>query len=283
MNQQSEAFARYQENLAAGRNFSEAWQEAFPRLSGEALDRAVNEYVWAGDYSVFELNAAPPSAPVVARTLERSEEHALQALLWQSCYKCPDSVRERWKQDVKLALAANSNQVQASAMAIVMEAFDPQESFTRSKALVAAHPESWLSWVTLGVAAARVGKLPEVVANPRLDPGHHAFLLAPKQPYAVLTLAMSHAGALAKADLSLPTLSAGRLFGARFHEKLVCLLLPLRHAPDDLQRQSRRRERPRRGAHRRGVERATRRTEFAPARDRARGGSTVGGSYRPGG
>jgi hypothetical protein len=141
---------------------------------------------------VFELTKPPPAVNLAARTLTRAEEHSLQAILWQSCYRCRASDRGRWKQEVQLAIAADPTETRALVMASTLQMFEPNEGFERALALVRAHSESWLSWVALGVAASRAEKLDEVIGHPDLDPGLHAFQLAPKQPYAVLAQAASH-------------------------------------------------------------------------------------------
>jgi predicted Zn-dependent protease len=83
--------------------------------------------------------------------------------------------------------------VSAVALSVTQEAEDAESAFGRARALVREQPDAWLAWVSLGVAAARAGKFGELARDPASDPGSHAPLLAPNQPYAVFMKALSFA------------------------------------------------------------------------------------------
>jgi hypothetical protein len=193
MTVRSDEFANFQGNLARGLSDAAAWGQAFPQLSGAALDHAVQEYAQAGQYERYVFRFEPPEVQTSSRTMSRADEHALRALLRMTCFKCPDHLRGQWREDVQLALSSDPSNVRAIALTVTDESQNAELALSRARVLVRERPEDWLAWVTLGVAAMRAGKFAELAGQPGADPGLHAPRLAPSQPYALLMAAVSHA------------------------------------------------------------------------------------------
>jgi tetratricopeptide (TPR) repeat protein len=114
MSRRADAFVRYQDELARGKNHAQAWAAAFPDLQQERLDNTLHEYYRAGLYDVFEADFSPAAVSVESAHLTRADEEALQGVLWHTCLGCADAVRaQKAHEHIQRALALDAHHVGA--------------------------------------------------------------------------------------------------------------------------------------------------------------------------
>lgn len=189
INQQFEAFGRFQRRLAAFERPEEAWRQEFPELSGEALDRAVDRYSTSGKYATFSLHLDVPTPTVRTRGLSDGEVHGLRALLYWAAVS-PGNVRQEAGAHAEVAEALAQDPGTLDALAVDFYWLTAVKDEAARKDLAAratrAHPESWLAWLMLA-------DVDHLKTPPAWEALMEALELAPDQPEVVSRIATANA------------------------------------------------------------------------------------------
>lgn len=191
MSKRGAQFASYQQLLAKGVGFTRAFAEAFLDLTPTQLDAEVASYLSDGLYESVSFVVPPQqAAPVRERVLARADEHALSGLLWSGCPRCSERHQGRAKESFQLALADDPMQVQAKAISVQDGAGD---ALAEARRLTEAHPQHWLSWLTLALAAHAIEPASELSTQLADQAAERAVTLAPSQAYAWMARAFRFA------------------------------------------------------------------------------------------
>lgn len=169
-------FAALLSSLASGQPLAAAFHEAFPDLSPELLDAHLDRYQQAGSFLTQskQLALQPPAAAVVP--LSDADVYSLRAEVSATCSPCEAAQIERTQKLLAQALQADPTHVRASILRA-----DP----AAAQALIASHPENWLSWVHAAYVQ------PERACTSELR--DHLQAIAPESPH---TLSLSATCAL---------------------------------------------------------------------------------------
>jgi tetratricopeptide (TPR) repeat protein len=166
-------FAALLAGIASGQTLALAFHEAFPALSPELLDGLLDRYQHASNYLTQskQIGLQPSAATVVA--LNDADVYSLRAEVSASCSPCEASQRERTQRLVAQALQVDPKHVRATIL---------RGQPNAASDLIAAHPESWLSWVHAAYTQ------PERACSSELR--DHLQAIAPDNPH-TLSLAAS--------------------------------------------------------------------------------------------
>lgn len=184
MMRHADAFVAYQEALARGERFEDAWRSTLGALTPDKLDDALDEYRYHGAFPRMASRVPAPQVHVRERSMTDADVYALRALLYARCRDCGHEQRELARRNVALALQADPNHVDALLAHLdFVRARD--EALVFARRAVAADPKDWRAWLALAIGLMPKlsdGTLPQPEWGAAID---RAVELGPKQPIAL--------------------------------------------------------------------------------------------------
>jgi hypothetical protein len=178
LNREAQRFATYQrvlKQVPPGPASHEAvWQKVFGDRSAFALQGDVDNWLASGTLTLTTFRLSGRSLAVSqARLLSDADVYTIRALLFLALggdAKAEDAVK-----NTEAAITADANHLVGNLMHAVLTKRADAE---RARAVVAAHPNDWRSWLLLGIAAKNddehdeaVRRICEILAQ---DPTQHA-------------------------------------------------------------------------------------------------------------
>ena len=167
MSERGDAFASFQAGLMNGLDPDHAWAAAFPDLSLDRLDEALDAYLSAGRFANYRLAMQPYSGPEPKLTwLSTADVYAKRARLYLHCHACGADKHAAAKENAAQALSREPQHLLAT---IVQSALGPADKrLAAAQAAAAAHPNEWLAWAFLGSEELEANRCSPEVA-PRLS------------------------------------------------------------------------------------------------------------------
>lgn len=153
---QSERFAAYRRLLQSPFTAERAWDLAFADVPMATLEAAVKEYVKNGRYAELERPFRVPHPTPAVRTLAEVEVRRVLALLRLASIGAglDDAAAHRAAAiEIAEALKLDPTDVEANALAVVARDEKGPALAERAKIVVARHPDSWLAWTLVAMAA----------------------------------------------------------------------------------------------------------------------------------
>jgi hypothetical protein len=154
MNHQDEPFAQFQRDLAALRDWREAWSDRFPKLGPAALDSSLEEYLDGGQFNYLVEQVDAPTFPPRVRTLSPAEGHGLSAWI---AYRLGAEDLADEESNTALAL----QHVELNALRTRYQSLRgpgrAKDRLALARQVVQAYPESGEAWLLL----ARAGDSPD--------------------------------------------------------------------------------------------------------------------------
>jgi hypothetical protein len=146
MNHQDEPFYHFQLDLAALRNWREAWADRFPKLGPAALDASLEQYLDGGQFNyMVEQVECPAFAPNV-RTLSPAEGHGLSAWIG---YRLGASELAEKESNTALALQPVELNALRTRYQSLRGPDRAKDRLALARQLVQAYPQSGEAWLLL--------------------------------------------------------------------------------------------------------------------------------------
>lgn len=147
MMKHGDAFGRYQEALASGASFDDAWQKAFPGWTVEEVDRRLHQYLRTGVLMPYTVPVTVTEPRLQVSTLSDAEVASLWALLHLRCPSCDARATAELRNGVDTALRLDRDNLWARALQRTV--LHQGMTIAEAQSLVNAHPGDWLAWTLL--------------------------------------------------------------------------------------------------------------------------------------
>jgi Protein of unknown function (DUF1570) len=140
LNKHTDQFSRYLARLNEwpSEQHLQAWQEVFPELPPDELDRVLRRMIASLDLILPEVSVAAKTYPTTERPLGDADALAARSLLW-AMNKRPDVALAT----VKAALAIDPAHLIAW---MASDALGSSPSAEQARAVAAAHADDWRAW-----------------------------------------------------------------------------------------------------------------------------------------
>jgi len=139
--------ARFEQLLAARKDWQPAWSEAFPRLPVMVLEDELRVWLTSGRHRVLRFTVKFQDPPVSAHALGEANVHMIRALLAGN-KPAGEDARAAKRREVETALRIDPTSVLANLVSVELDNKPTREA---ARAVAAAHGDDWRAWWLLAL------------------------------------------------------------------------------------------------------------------------------------